>query len=168
MTNRIVLVGFSGAGKSTVAKKIANYFNFSVLDTDKMLEERYRISVYDIFEKYGELVFRQLEYKILVEALKQENVVISTGGGTPCFSNAMQLINEIACSIYIEMAEKSLVQRLLHAKIPRPLTKNKTEEELFAFVTEQLALRAPIYQQANLTVKGENFDLQDVVQWCEV
>ena len=153
-------MGYSGAGKSTAARKIAAHFHFSVLDTDKMLEEKYKISVYDIFEKYGEEVFRQLEYKTLMEALQHENVVIATGGGAPCFFDAMQRINEVAFSIYIEMAVKSLAQRLLRAKVTRPLTKNKTEEELLAFVTEQMAVRAPIYQQAHLTIKGENLDLR--------
>jgi shikimate kinase len=164
MRNRIVLVGFAGAGKSTIAKKIAQHFNFSVLDTDKMLEEKYRISVFDVFEKYDETVFRQLEYKILVESLQQKNVVIATGGGAPCFFDAMKLINENACSIYIEMSPKSLTHRLLNAKVTRPLTQNKTEEELLAFITEQLAQRTPIYQQAHFTVKGEDFDLQNVIQ----
>jgi len=169
VNTKIVFVGFSGAGKSTIAKKIAKHFNFSVLDTDKMLEEKYRISVYDIFEKYGEIVFRQLEYKILLEALQQENVVIATGGGTSCSFDAMNLINQNATSIYIEMSPKSLVQRLLHAKIPRPLLKNKTEEELLTYITEQLALREPIYKQAHFTVKGEDFDLQTLVKiLCQV
>ena len=156
-------MGFSGAGKSTIAKKIASHFHFTVLDTDKMLEEKYRISVFDIFEKYGEEVFRKLEYDTLVEALQQENVVIATGGGTPCFFDAMKLINEAAFSIYIEMAQKSLTQRLLHAKVTRPLTKNKTEEELFSYTTEQLALREPFYKQAHFTIKGENFKLSKLI-----
>ena len=125
-----------------------------------MLEEKYRISVYNCFEKYGESVFRQLEYNTLAEALKYENVVIATGGGAPCFFDAMKLINENSFSIYIEMSPKSLTHRLFHAKVTRPLTKNKNEEELFSFVSEQLALREAIYRQAHLTVKGENFDLQ--------
>jgi shikimate kinase len=103
-----------------------------------------------------------LEYNILVESLQQENVVIATGGGAPCFSDAMKLIVENAFSIYIEMSPKSLAQRLLHAKITRPLTKNKTELELFSYVTEQLAFREPLYKQAHLTVKGENIDLQGI------
>jgi shikimate kinase len=164
LNNRIVLIGFSGAGKSTIAKRIASQLHFSVLDTDKMLEEQYRISVYDIFEKYGETVFRHLEYKVLVEALKKENVVIATGGGTPCFFDAIKLINEAAYSIYIEMSPKSLALRLLHAKVIRPLTKNKTEAELLIFVNEQLALREPFYKQAHHTVKGESFDLQAIIQ----
>lgn len=134
--------------------------NFSVLDTDKMLEEKYHISVYDCFEKYGEEAFRQLEYNILKEALLQENVVIATGGGTSCFFDAMSLINESSFSIFIEMSSKSITQRLLHAKVTRPLTKNKTEEELFSFVKEQLAFREPFYKQAHLTVKGENINLE--------
>jgi len=168
MVNRIVLVGFSGAGKSTIAKKIARYFNFSVADTDKMLEEKYKISVCNIFEKYGEVVFRQLEYQILEEVLKQDNVVIATGGGTPCSLDVMKLINQAAFSIYIEMSSKSLTHRLLHAKVPRPLIKNKTKEELQTFVTEHLALRESVYKQAHLTVNGEDFCLQKLLQCCEV
>jgi shikimate kinase len=163
LNNKIVLVGYSGAGKSTIAKKIANYFNFSVLDTDKMLEEKYHISVYDTFEKYGEEVFRQLEYQILLEALQQENVVIATGGGAPCFFDAMKRINETAFSIYIEMAPKSLAQRLKYAKVTRPLTKNKTLLELLSFVTEQLEVRAPVYKLAKLTVKGEDLDFGELI-----
>jgi len=162
MNNRIVLIGYSGAGKSTIAKKIASLLNFTVLDTDKMLEEKYHISVYDCFEKYGEESFRKLEYNILVDALKNENVVIATGGGTPCFFDAMKIINESSFSIYVEMSPKSLTQRLLHAKVTRPLTKNKTEEELLDFVTKNLFLRVPFYKQAKLTVKGENFNLNDL------
>jgi shikimate kinase len=165
--NKIVLLGFSGAGKSTIAKKIASHFNFSVLDTDKMLEEKYKISVYDIFEKYGENVFRQLEYKTLTEALQQEHVVIATGGGAPCFFDSMKIINEAAFSVYIEMSIKSLVQRLLHAKVTRPLTKDKTEEELFVFIAAQMAERASIYKQAHLTVKGENLDLEELLENLE-
>ena len=133
-----------------------------MLDTDEMLEEKYRISVFDIFEKYGEEVFRNLEHTALVEALQQENVVIATGGGTPCFFDAMKLVNEVAFSIYIEMAPKSLIQRLLHSKKARPLTKNKTEEELFTYVTRELTLREPFYKQAHLIVKGENLKSTDI------
>jgi shikimate kinase len=135
---------------------------FSVLDTDIMLEKKYKVSVSDIFEKYGEETFRKLEYDTLIEALQQENVVIATGGGTPCFFDAMKLINETAYSIYIEMHPKSLTQRLLHAKKIRPLTKNKTEPELFAYVTSQLALREPFYKQAHHIIKGESFNLNNV------
>jgi shikimate kinase len=135
-----------------------------VLDTDKMLEEKYKISVYDIFEKYGENVFRQLEYKILTAALQQENVVIATGGGAPCFFDAMKLINEAAFSVYIEMSIKSLAQRLLHAKVTRPLTKDKTEEELFNFIAAQMTARASIYKQAHLTVKGVNLDIVELLK----
>lgn len=164
MKTKIVLIGYSCSGKSTVAKKIASHFNFSVLDTDIMLETKYRISIYDIFEKYGEDIFRKLEYKILNEALKNDHIVIATGGGTSCFFDAIKLINEKALSIYIEMSSKSLTQRLLCAKVTRPFTKNKTDKELLTFVTEQLILREPIYKQAHFTVKGENLNLPELIK----
>jgi shikimate kinase len=161
--NKIVLVGFSGAGKSTIAKKIARAFNFLVLDTDKILEEKYRISVYDTFEKYGEETFRKLEYNILIDALQQENVVIATGGGASCSFDAMKRINETAFSIYIKLPPRLLAKRLFHAKVIRPLTKNKTEAELFDFVTEQLTIREHFYKQAQLTIRGGNIDISELI-----
>jgi len=130
-----------------------------------MLEEKYHISVYDCFEKYGEEIFRKLEYDILKQALLQNNVVIATGGGAPCYFDAMKLINTTAFSIYIEMSLKSLSQRLLNARVTRPMTKNKTEAELLAFITEQMAQREFFYKQAHLTLRGEDFDLQEAMKW---
>jgi len=128
-----------------------------------MVEEKYHISVYDCFEKYGEEVFRKLEYRTLIEALNQENVVVATGGGTPCYLDAMEIINQSGCSIYVEMSPKSLATRLFHAKIIRPLTKSKTEEEIFEFVAKQLAIRKPFYKKAQYTIKGEDVDIREVV-----
>lgn len=127
------------------------------------MEEKYHITVFDCFEKYGEEAFRKLEYNILLEVLQKENVVIATGGGTPCFFDAMRLINEAAFSIYIDMSPKALTHRLLHTKTPRHFSKDKTEEELYYFVTEQLALRKPFYQQAHITLKGENVDISELI-----
>ena len=82
---RIVLVGYMGSGKSTVGKKLASKLRFSFYDTDQIIEEQYKISIYNFFEKYEEDVFRKIEYDVLKNTLIHNNAVISTGGGTPVF-----------------------------------------------------------------------------------
>ena len=108
MYTRIILVGFPGSGKSTIAKKIANRLHYQFVDMDHLFESKYKLSIPDFFKKYGEEVFRKSEHVLLKEVIQQEKVVISTGGGTPCFHGNMELIMENGFSIYINRC------RLIH------------------------------------------------------
>ncbi|MEG1555104.1 MAG: shikimate kinase [Bacteroidales bacterium] len=160
---RIVLVGFSGCGKSTIGKKIARKLNYSFLDTDGFFETKYHISVFDCFKKYGEETFRRCEYEILKESLEAKQAVIATGGGAPCFFNAMELINRQAFSIYIKMSNASLLTRLLSAKKERPLTQGQSKEVLLDYITNTMLIREPFYNKAHFIVKGESIDLKNVI-----
>ena len=161
---RIILVGFPGSGKSSVGKKLAAKLGCDFVDLDDAFEEAYHVSIPDFFAKYSEPAFRSCERKVLLDKLHLENVVISSGGGTPCFSDNMQLMKDNGMVVYIKMAPASLFDRLIHAKRPRPLVQNKTPEELRAYVNTTLPLREPIYQQAHITVKGESIDVEGL---CE-
>ncbi len=157
---RIILVGFPGCGKSSVGKKLAAKLGYGFVDLDEAFEEEYRISIPGFFQKYNEPAFRSCERKVLLDKLQLDNVVISSGGGTPCFSDNMQLMKDSGTVVYIKMAPASLFDRLSHAKRMRPLVQNKTPEELRAYIDTTLPLREPIYQQAHLTVKGESIDIE--------
>ena len=146
--NNIVLVGFPGAGKSTVGRRLADKLGMAFIDLDLYIEEKYHTAVPLLFQRYGEPAFRMLEYAALKEVLDADNAVIATGGGTPCHHDAMTLINSRAHSIYLKFSEEQLVEHLLHSKKKRPLTQHLSEPELRAYVHETLAKREPYYLRA--------------------
>lgn len=151
----IVLVGFPGSGKTTLGRHLAKYLKLQFTDLDTKIEERYHSSIPHIFEKYGESAFRECEYNTLAELLGQQNVLIATGGGAPCFNNAMQLINAQATSVYLKLSEDILLERLLISHKKRPLTQNLDKEELKQYIHKTLQKRAPYYEQASIILEEE-------------
>jgi len=151
---RIYLVGFMGAGKTTFGKRLAGKLGYAFFDIDKRFEEKYKTTVDLFFKKYGEEVFRELEYELLQATFDMEKTVISTGGGTPCFFDSMQLINKNGTSIYLQMSPKALYSRLINAKKLRPLVAKKTDDDLLKFIEEKLAEREKFYKQAHYIVSG--------------
>ena len=87
---RLFIVGYIQSGKSTFGKKLAKLLNYTFVDTDKYIENLYKLSVEDIFNKYGEKVFRVLEKKIIEDLKQMDNIVVSTGGGFVCFNDNMK------------------------------------------------------------------------------
>lgn len=162
--NRIYLVGYMGAGKSTAAKRLANRLGWEHYDTDALFEGKYRISVDDFFHKYDETLFRKFETQILQSTENLENAVISTGGGTPCFNDNMAWMNEHGTTIFLKISPQSAVSRIQLSKKKRPLAENKTEAELAAFVEKHYGARMSFYEQAQHVVKGEDLDLEIVVE----
>ncbi len=155
--NNIVIVGFSGAGKSTIGKRLADKLGMTFIDLDLYIEEKYRTSIPLLFQRYGEPAFRTLEQAALREVLGCDNAVIATGGGTPCHGDAMALINAHAKSIYLKLTEDQLVNHLLHSKKKRPLTNLLNKSELREYVRKKLAEREPFYLQAQKTLVLEDF-----------
>ncbi len=164
MYSRIVLLGFPGSGKTTIAKKLANRLQYQCIDLDLQFEQTYQMSIPDFFKKYGEEVFRKSEHLLLKEVLQLNHVVISTGGGTPCFHGNMELILETSYSIYIKMSPVSLYDRLVNSKRIRPLVHNKTPDEIKQFVDTTLPLREQYYLQADAVIKGESIDIEQLYQ----
>jgi len=146
--NTIVIVGFPGAGKSTIGRKLADKLHMAFIDLDLYIEEKYHTAIPLLFNKYGESAFRTLEYAALLEVLSSDNTVIATGGGTPCHKDAMIQINAHARSIYFQLTEEQLVKNLLLSKKKRPLTHLLSESELRAYIHKTLAEREPYYLQA--------------------
>lgn len=158
--NRIYFVGYMGAGKTTVARRLAHRLGWEVADTDVMFEEKYKISVCDFFNKYDEPLYRKLESEVLKSTQNLENVVISTGGGTACYFDNMEWMNQHGLTVFLRISPQAAVDRLIHAKRKRPLAEGKSEAELEAFVTQHYASRIPFYEQAEITVRSEDFDLE--------
>lgn len=162
--NRIYIVGYMGAGKTTAAKRIANRLGWEVADTDAMFEEKYRISIHDFFQKYDEQLFRRLESEVLKSTENLENTVISTGGGLACFFDNMEWMNQHGLTLFMRISPEAAAERILNSKRKRPLTENKTKEELTEYIRQHYASRLPFYEQAQITVKSEDFDLDGFME----
>lgn len=162
--NRIYLVGYMGAGKSTAAKRLANRLGWEHYDTDALFEEKYRISVDDFFHKYDEALFRKFESQILQSTGNLENVIVSTGGGTPCFNDNMSWMNAHGTTVFLKISPQSAVSRILLSKKKRPLAESKTEAELTEFVENHYKNRMSFYEQAQYIVKGEDLNIDDLVR----
>lgn len=156
--NNIVIVGFSGAGKSTVGRRLADKLAMAFVDLDLYIEEKYHTAIPLLFQRYGESAFRTLESAALMEVLSLDNTVIAVGGGTPCFGDNMEKINANAFSIYIQLDENELVDHLLHSKKKRPLTSHLSESELHEYVRKTLVVREPFYLQAKRVCTLEEMD----------
>ena len=165
--NKIYLVGYMGAGKTTAARRLAQRLGWEVADTDDLFEAKYKISVCDFFNKYDEPLYRKLESEVLKETESLENVVISTGGGTACYFDNMDWMNQHGLTVFLRISQKAVVDRLVHAKRKRPLAEGKTEEELTAFVEQHYTERLPFYEQARITVKAEDLDLDGLMKQIE-
>lgn len=153
-----------GAGKTTAARRLANRLGWEVVDTDDMFEEKYKISVCDFFSKYDEALYRKLESEVLKSTESLENVVVSTGGGTACYFDNIDWMNQHGLTIFLRISEKAVVDRLLHAKRKRPLAVGKSEEELADFVAQHYTSRLPFYEKAQITVKSEDLDIDGLTE----
>ncbi len=144
----IIIIGYMGAGKTTVGKVLAKELGVMFYDLDWYIESRMRKTVKQIFEEIGEEGFRKIERNMLHEVAEFENVVVSCGGGTPCFFDNMDYMNQLGETIYLKASPETLHTHLKMGKGVRPLLLNKTPEEVEIFIREQLKLREPFYNKA--------------------
>ena len=161
---RIFLIGYMGAGKTTLGKAFARAMELTFVDLDWYIEERYHKTVSQIFAERGEDGFRELEKRMLHEASDFENVVISVGGGTPCFFDNMDYMNQVGETVFLDVDNQVLFRRLKVAKQQRPLLANKTDEELMAFIQEALEKRLPHYTKAKHVFNGELLENRHQIQ----
>lgn len=159
---RIYLVGFMGAGKSTAGKRLAAVLNYQFLDLDEDFEESFKISINSFFKKYDESLFRKLEYQKLLGSLSRQNTVISTGGGTPCFFDSMDVMNKNGVTIYLKMSPEAIASRLKTAKKKRPLVESTSDAELLEFIKNKLEDRKAFYEKAKITIDAINLDVKQL------
>ena len=161
---RIILIGYMGSGKTTVGKALSKETGMMFYDLDWYIESRMRKSVSQIFAEKGEDGFRKIEYNMLHEVAEFEDVIISCGGGTPCFFDNMDYLNQQGDVVYLKATPETLYKHLLMGKVERPLLKGKSSEELIAYITEHLKERAPFYEKARYTLDVSVLDEFDKIQ----
>ena len=144
----IIIIGYMGAGKTTVGKALAKELGIMFYDLDWYIETRMHKTVKQIFDESGEDGFRQREHNMLHEVAEFENIVLSCGGGTPCFFDNMDYMNLLGETIYLKASPETLYAHLKMGRGVRPLLLNKTPEEVQVFIREQLQKREPFYEKA--------------------
>lgn len=160
---RIILIGYMGAGKTTIGKALSKELGIIFYDLDWYIENRMRKTVSQIFAERGEEGFRKIEYNMLHEVAEFEDVIISCGGGTPCFFDNMDYLNQQGQVVYLKAEPEVLYKHLLMAKVERPLIKGKSQEELLTFISEQLERREPYYSKARYTLDVSLMDSYDKI-----
>ena len=149
---RIIITGYMGAGKTTVGKALSKELGIPFYDLDWYIEGRMRQTVKEIFDQCGEDGFRKIEHSMLHEVAEFEDVIISCGGGTPCFFDNMDYMNRQGETVYLKASPEVLFGHLRMGKTVRPLLLKKTPEEVQAFISKQLEKRAPYYSKAKHTL----------------
>jgi shikimate kinase len=149
-----------GAGKTTLGKALAKQMNLSFIDLDSFIEGRYHQTIRRIFEEKGEDSFREIERDLLREVGEFEDVVISTGGGTPCFYGNMAFMNATGTTVYLKLSVDELVKRAETGKDTRPVLKNRSGEELKRFIVTSLSERSRYYEQASLVLPADTMNTE--------
>jgi shikimate kinase len=167
---KIVLIGYMSSGKSTIGKHLADKLFLPFIDLDIYIEKKEKKSVSDIFKNKGEIYFRLIEHKYLKEILiSDQKVVLSLGGGTPCYADNMNLINTAnAISFYLQTSIKVLVDRLTKEKDDRPLIASLEDNKISEFVAKHLFERRVFYEKANFIIKTEGKSKSEIIKELHV
>ena len=161
--HRIILIGYMGAGKTTIGRALSKELGLPFYDLDWYIESRRRKTVAQLFSELGEEGFRKIEHNMLHEVAEFEDVIISCGGGTPCFFDNMDYMNGQGQVVYLRCEPEVLFKHLLMGKTERPLLKGKSPDELITFIRQQLQQREPHYTKARYTLDVSLMDNYDKI-----
>ncbi len=147
---RIYIIGFMGAGKSTLGPLLAKQLGYSCIETDVLVEKLAGFSIAEIFNIYGENYFRELEKKVLHHTLLCNNTIVCTGGGTPCFEDNMEWMNVHGLTVYLSCDDNIIFHRIETQQKIRPLFRNPNS------TLKLLHDRIPFYQKAHLHISNND------------
>jgi shikimate kinase len=167
LNKKIFLIGFMGCGKSKLGKSLAAKTERPFLDLDDLVEIKYEMSIPELFAAFGESGFRERERDVLQFAAIDNQAIIATGGGAPCFFDNMEWMNNNGLTVFIDTPVKVLADRLINARVERPLVKGKNFAELIEFIDSKLKERRPFYEQAQLILRGVNLTAEMLLKEIE-
>ncbi|AUC14868.1 shikimate kinase [Tenacibaculum sp. SZ-18] len=168
---RIVLLGYMASGKSTIGKVLAEKLNLLFIDLDDYIENKFQKSISDIFNDEGEIFFRLQEHEAIKEILaKQDEFILSLGGGSPCYAGNMDLINshEDVKSVYIKLSVNTIYNRLIAEKDHRPIVSKIPTDELEEFIAKHLFERSFFYEQAKIKLLTNNKSVKKTIEELEM
>jgi len=161
---RLFIIGYKSSGKTTIGKKLAQKLKMEFIDLDHAIEERENRSVPEIYTEIGDTEFRKLEWEVLREIVKKDNIIVSTGGGAPCHCNNMNLMEKYGDVLYIHLDNDTLVSRLKHATKDRPIVLNKTDEELRDYIADLRNRCEHHYTRAKYIIEGKDISVNKIIE----
>lgn len=154
----IFLIGYMGCGKSTMGRAVSALTGVPFIDLDNYIEQRFHLTVKEIFAQRGEDGFRDVERRMLQEVADFEDVIVACGGGTPCFFDNMEYMNTHGTTVFLNTPIDRLHSRLMRGRHKRPLIADKDDEELMTFIKEALAKRMDHYSKAQISFSSERLE----------
>ncbi len=162
---RIYLIGFMGSGKTHWGKLLSQRRRMPFYDLDEEIVKTENKSVQQIFHDKGEEYFRVKERELLKAiTVDHPSVILSCGGGTPCFFNNIDYMKNHGTIIWLNTSVDVLVQRLLKEKSHRPVIKNVSDTELKSFIVKKLQDRRLYYEQADVMLHEESITLDSLLK----
>jgi shikimate kinase len=147
---KIILLGYMGAGKTLLGKVLSDSLNIRLINSDSEIELNTGMSIGQIFEQYGEDYFRNLEQEYLKNFDPQGSFVLATGGGTPCYNDQMTVLNALGTTVYLQCSNETLFSRLKNEREHRPLIAGLSDDELREAIEYRMIQRERIYQKAQI------------------
>jgi shikimate kinase len=155
--DKIYLVGFMGAGKSTVARALGRRLGWRVIDIDELVEQREHQTVAEVFARRGEAYFRAAERAVLLDLVAVRHAVVATGGGTFVNAQNRAVILEDGLAVWLDLPLEGLIDRV-PADGRRPLASDRLEFERLYL------LRRPAYEQAHLRIDAQRASVAAIVE----
>lgn len=163
----LFLIGFMGSGKTTYGRLLAQALDMPFVDLDEALEQEHGMKVVELFEAWGEIRFRREERLMLRSVAGNAPLVVATGGGTACFFDNMDFMNEVGETLYMRTSVRELKSRLLFSKEDRPLLRGKTDAELKQYIAETLEKREVYYLKAQYILDTDNLNAHNLMDSYE-
>jgi shikimate kinase len=161
----LFLVGFMGCGKTYWGRRLAPALGVPFIDLDEKIEAIAGKSINDIFAEEGEEYFRRVEKETLEMLVESHPAfVMATGGGTPCFYNNIDYMNNMGRTLWINCSIECLHQRLMKEGETRPLVRDLGEDQLRAYIFRKHGDRRIYYQQANIIVEQDDLELEYLLE----
>lgn len=150
------------SGKTSIGKRLAKHLGYHFYDIDAEIEKALGKSITNIFEENGESFFRRQERIALLNLTKEDNVVVATGGGTPCFYDNMEVMKKSGTTIYLKLTAETLIKRLEYSRKTRPLVALKIKDELSIYVHNTLKERESYYNKAEYIIDGDYAGIENI------
>ncbi|HYC39011.1 MAG TPA: shikimate kinase [Chitinophagaceae bacterium] len=162
---KIFLIGFMGSGKTHWGRRLSEKLGLPFFDLDEQVQSHEGRSIPEIFDQSGEEHFRLTEKDLLhIITESHESFVMACGGGSPCYFNNIDYMNQSGTTVWLNTPIDTLFQRLLKERNNRPLLKGFSDEQLKRFIVKKFADRKIFYEQAEVAVNEEALELDMLIE----